>query len=156
MNQAPYPSLAILLLPKLLHCSHISPFFSYISPHLIHDSAMVAIKLTVASFLASAIVTSAFPHYAIQDVKDLDALGKTVDDILKRADIPKLHREARANSLKKRQSTWSPSQLVDVTGEHRFIAPTSSQTRGPCPGELFGRLKFDAEADPVCRQDSTS
>lgn len=95
---------------------------------------MVALQLTVASLLASAVLTSAFPHYAIKQADDLDALKNTVNVIIKRADIPKLHREARSTPLAKRQTTWSPSQLVDVSGSHRFIAPTSSQTRGPCPG----------------------
>lgn len=29
---------------------------------------------------------------------------------------------------------WSPSQLIDVTGEHAFVAPGPNDLRGPCPG----------------------
>ncbi|KAM0786771.1 hypothetical protein ACM66B_002206 [Microbotryomycetes sp. NB124-2] len=88
------------------------------------------------SFLLLLSSVNAFPHYAIErrGIQDLSAFENTVNDIIKRADIPKLHKEARERHLGKRQVSWSPSQLVDVTGEHRFIPPTPDQTRGPCPG----------------------
>lgn len=69
----------------------------------------------------------AFPHYlAPRDGGDLANLEKTFNDIVSRVDIKKLHAEAHERQRRgKRASTWSPSQLVDVTGEHRFIARTS-------------------------------
>ncbi|KAK4057523.1 hypothetical protein OIO90_001592 [Microbotryomycetes sp. JL221] len=67
-------------------------------------------------------------------VADLREFQDTVNEILKRADIPKLHLEARERHIGQRQVSWSPDQLVDVTGAHRFIPPTKDQTRGPCPG----------------------
>ncbi|MCJ1364405.1 hypothetical protein MMC16_003515 [Acarospora aff. strigata] len=33
------------------------------------------------------------------------------------------------------QTTWSASQLVDVTGAHAYQAPTAGQSRGPCPAQ---------------------
>jgi len=34
----------------------------------------------------------------------------------------------------KRQVGWSPSQRIDVSGEHAFVAPGPNDQRGPCPG----------------------
>lgn len=31
--------------------------------------------------------------------------------------------------------TWSPSQLIDVTGDHAYADPLPGQARGPCPAQ---------------------
>ncbi|KAI9710625.1 MAG: hypothetical protein M1812_007390 [Candelaria pacifica] len=41
----------------------------------------------------------------------------------------------RAFGLETRQTTWSPSQLIDVTGDHAFRAPKAGDSRGPCPAQ---------------------
>jgi Peroxidase, family 2 len=38
-------------------------------------------------------------------------------------------------SLDPSSFTWSPSQLVDVTGLHAYADPLPSQARGPCPAQ---------------------
>ncbi|MCJ1301422.1 hypothetical protein MMC08_004222 [Hypocenomyce scalaris] len=48
--------------------------------------------------------------------------------------------KVKAKAKAKRQipipeTTWSPSQLVDVTGDNAWAAPTAGQARGPCPGQ---------------------
>ncbi|KAK4052684.1 hypothetical protein OIV83_001971 [Microbotryomycetes sp. JL201] len=80
--------------------------------------------------------SSAFPHLAVErhGIKDISAFENTVNDIIKRANIPKLHQEARERQLGRRQVSWSPSQRIDISGEHQFLPPTPDQTRGPCPG----------------------
>lgn len=54
----------------------------------------------------------------------------------------KSHFETRDASEEKRQTgpaglpftTFNENQLIDVTGIHQWVAPTSSDIRGPCPG----------------------
>lgn len=127
-------SVGLLSLSSLHTSIYRLPHFP-LSSFAPRSSPMVALKLTILTLLASALGASAFPHLA-RDLKgrDLQELEKTVNDIIKRADIKKLHADARERHRTKRAPTFSETQLVDVTGEHRFIAPTSKQTRGPCPG----------------------
>lgn len=142
-----YPSPSFTLAIASL-CSYLSSFLAHSlslssssssplhAPLFSPTPPMVAVKLTVLTLLASALGASAFPHLA-KDLKgrDLHELERTVNDIIKRADIKKLHADARERHRTKRAATFSAeTQLVDVTGEHRFIAPTSTSTRGPCPG----------------------
>ncbi|SCZ87361.1 BZ3500_MvSof-1268-A1-R1_Chr2-2g04827 [Microbotryum saponariae] len=95
---------------------------------------MVNFKLLLASALPLTTVL-AFPQYAAESRGlNLAHFEKTVDDIIKRANIPQLHADARERRRNKRAPTFSESQLVDITGVHAFKAPGASDTRGPCPG----------------------
>lgn len=40
----------------------------------------------------------------------------------------------KSPSLKKRVAFDAKSQLIDVSGDHAFVAPGSGDQRGPCPG----------------------
>ncbi|KDE05697.1 hypothetical protein MVLG_03931 [Microbotryum lychnidis-dioicae p1A1 Lamole] len=95
---------------------------------------MVNFKLLLASALPLTTVL-AFPQYAAESRGlNLATFEKIVDDIIKRANIPQLHADARERRRNKRAPTFSESQLVDITGVHAFKAPGASDTRGPCPG----------------------
>ncbi|KAL8283769.1 hypothetical protein RQP46_005201 [Phenoliferia psychrophenolica] len=94
---------------------------------------MVRITFILAATAIAGV--TAFPQFA-RESRGLDsrALARNIDSILKNVDIKALHRQSRERQLSKRASTWSASQLVDVTGAHAYAPPTASQTRGPCPG----------------------
>jgi len=50
------------------------------------------------------------------------------------AKIQKQAETARAPGSEKRAAFDAGAQRVDTTGEHKFVAATSSDLRGPCPG----------------------
>lgn len=100
------------------------------------------VQITFLLFATALTAVSAFPQYA----RDVDfgsaVLERNIDQILKGVDIKALHRQSRERQLSKRASTWSPNQLVDVTGVHAYAPPTSSQTRGPCSFSPLSPLSF--------------
>ncbi|KZT41735.1 Cloroperoxidase [Sistotremastrum suecicum HHB10207 ss-3] len=90
----------------------------------------------IGTFCALAIFVQsvvAFPSFLHNRDIDLSHLSREIDSVLARVpaeDLAKLRRDA---SLQKR-STFSESQLIDVSGVHAYAPPTAGQTRGPCPG----------------------
>jgi hypothetical protein len=118
-----YDSTSIFI-PSLLSTSYdihsilynSAPIDCTVSPSEISPIIMASF-LTLVLLLASVLHITAFPHLAQRsgDAVDVPAPTKTT---------------APASTY-----TWSPSQLVDVTGAHAYADPLPGQARGPCPAQ---------------------
>ena len=83
--------------------------------------------------LAISTTSSALCPYAKRALEDPDSSKQP----LKQRDAP-----TAEEPHEKRQSgpgdipftTFNENQLIDVTGEHAFVAPGPNDLRGPCPG----------------------
>ena len=88
----------------------------------------ITLSLTSMAFIS---VTHAFCPYSEQALKDPNFMKRHVE-----------HQNVEAASKEKRQSgpggipftTFSTDQLIDVTGDHAWVAPGPDDIRGPCPG----------------------
>ena len=84
-------------------------------------------------FLALTATSSALCPYAKRALEDLES----TKEHFKERDVPKAEKQPG-----KRQSgpgnipftTFNENQLIDVTGEHVWVAPGPNDLRGPCPG----------------------
>ena len=86
---------------------------------------MMMFRLSLLLFALSVIQVTAFPRLDVNGINGLTKLAK------KSAECPHLatHKEL------KRQTTFDPtSQHVSTTGKYSWVAPASSDQRGPCPG----------------------
>ena len=91
-------------------------------------------KLTCAVLaLAISTTSSALCPYAKRALED----PESTKELFKERDVPRAEKEHD-----KRQSvpgnapftTFDENQLIDVTGEHAWVAPGPNDLRGPCPG----------------------
>jgi len=82
----------------------------------------------LALLLEAASVVSAFPHLAEMAKANKNNLGKRIAPIAPFPEYPGSPTHATYNS-------FDPvGQLIDVTGDHAWAAPTAGQIRGPCAG----------------------
>ena len=91
---------------------------------------------SILAFLVLAFTTTilALCPYAERALKDPEALNEHP----KKRDAPR----AEEQNNEKRQSgpgnipftTFNENQLIDVTGDHAWVAPGPNDLRGPCPG----------------------
>ena len=83
--------------------------------------------------LAISTTSSALCPYAKRALED----PEFTKELLKERDVPRAEKQHE-----KRQSvpgnipftTFDENQLIDVTGEHAWVAPGPNDLRGPCPG----------------------
>lgn len=90
-------------------------------------------KLSKSHVLLGALVpfASAFPAGMMEEVQRNPELAARAVEILKRQSGA----DAATAIFEPIPSFDAASQLIDVSGNHTWVAPTASDIRGPCPGE---------------------
>lgn len=81
---------------------------------------ITTLYLAIATTLLYACGTSAFPAL--------------MEEVARQVQERSINGFVEVPSLNKRIAFDPQAQLVSTTGEHAFVAPTSSDLRGPCPG----------------------
>lgn len=90
-----------------------------------HGSLFKIFDIKMASFLVLVLLLASFFH--------VDAFPH----IIQRSDVADAvaGSASTTNSAPASTYTWSPSQLVDVTGGHAYADPQPGEARGPCPAQ---------------------
>ena len=83
--------------------------------------------------LAISTTSSALCPYAKRALED----SESTKELFKERDVPRAEKEHDKRQSVPRNvpfTTFDENQLIDVTGEHAWIAPGPNDLRGPCPG----------------------
>ena len=76
--------------------------------------------------LAISTTSSALCPYAKRALED----PEYTKELLKERAVPRAEKQQEKRQL----TTFNENQLIDVTGEHAWVAPGPNDLRGPCPG----------------------
>ena len=82
--------------------------------------------------LAISAVTQALCPYAEQVLRDHEFTKRHPKSDNSNKETPKEKRQSGPGNIP--FTTFNENQLIDVTGEHAWVAPGPSDIRGPCPG----------------------
>ena len=82
--------------------------------------------------LAFSAVTQALCPYAEQALRDRELMKRHLESDNSNEETPKEKRQSGPGNIP--FTTFNENQLIDVTGEHAWVAPGPNDLRGPCPG----------------------
>lgn len=93
--------------------------------------AIMRFTSTLAGLALSA-VTQALCPYAEQALRDPEFMKRHLQSDNFNKETPKEKRQSGPGNIP--FTTFNENQLIDVTGEHAWVAPGPGDIRGPCPG----------------------